>query len=38
MPEFRPGDTVVVQVKVRKRAASASQAYEGIVIASAIAD
>jgi large subunit ribosomal protein L19 len=33
MPEFAPGDTVVVQVKVREGDRERIQAYEGIVIA-----
>ena len=32
-PEFSPGDTVVVQVKVREGARERLQAFEGIVIA-----
>ena len=33
VPEFGPGDTVVVQVKVKEGARERLQAYEGIVIA-----
>jgi large subunit ribosomal protein L19 len=33
IPEFRPGDTVVVQVKVKEAGRERLQAYEGIVIA-----
>jgi large subunit ribosomal protein L19 len=33
IPEFGPGDTVVVQVKVKEGARERLQAYEGIVIA-----
>ena len=33
VPEFRPGDTVVVQVKVKEAGRERLQAYEGIVIA-----
>ena len=33
LPEFGPGDTVVVQVKVREGDRERIQAYEGIVIA-----
>jgi large subunit ribosomal protein L19 len=33
VPEFRPGDTVVVQVKVVEGDRERMQAYEGIVIA-----
>ncbi len=32
LPEFGPGDTVVVQVKVREGARERLQAYEGVVI------
>lgn len=32
-PEFAPGDTVIVQVKVREGARERLQAFEGIVIA-----
>ena len=33
IPEFSPGDTVVVQVKVKEGSRERLQAYEGIVIA-----
>ena len=33
LPEFRPGDTVVVQVKVKEGTRERLQAYEGVVIA-----
>ncbi len=33
LPEFGPGDTVIVQVKVREGDRERVQAYEGIVIA-----
>jgi large subunit ribosomal protein L19 len=33
IPEFSPGDTVVVQVKVKEGARDRLQAYEGVVIA-----
>lgn len=33
VPDFRPGDTVVVQVKVKEGERSRLQAYEGVVIA-----
>ncbi|MGD9544822.1 MAG: 50S ribosomal protein L19 [Methylocystis sp.] len=33
IPEFRPGDTVVVNVKVKEGERSRVQAYEGVVIA-----
>lgn len=33
LPEFGPGDTVVVQVKVKEGANERLQAYEGVVIA-----
>lgn len=33
IPDFRPGDTVVVQVKVREGDRERLQAFEGIVIA-----
>lgn len=33
IPEFRPGDTVVVNVKVKEGDRSRVQAYEGVVIA-----
>ena len=33
IPEFSPGDTVVVQVKVKEGTRERLQAYEGIVIA-----
>ena len=33
VPEFSPGDTVVVQVKVKEGARERLQAYEGVVIA-----
>jgi large subunit ribosomal protein L19 len=32
-PEFRPGDTVIVNVKVKEGERSRVQAYEGVVIA-----
>lgn len=32
IPEFRPGDTVVVQVKVKEGARERLQAFEGVVI------
>ena len=33
IPEFTPGDTVVVQVKVKEGNRERTQAYEGVVIA-----
>ncbi|SMB26373.1 50S ribosomal protein L19 [Sterolibacterium denitrificans] len=33
IPDFAPGDTVVVQVKVKEGTRERSQAYEGVVIA-----
>ncbi|MDD2802486.1 MAG: 50S ribosomal protein L19, partial [Methylococcales bacterium] len=33
IPEFGPGDTVVVQVKVREGERERIQAFEGVVIA-----
>mgnify|MGYP001290349695 CR=1 FL=1 len=33
VPDFRPGDTVVVQVKVREGERERLQAFEGVVIA-----
>lgn len=33
IPEFRPGDTVIVNVKVKEGDRSRIQAYEGVVIA-----
>jgi len=33
VPEFRPGDTIVVQVKVKEGARERLQAFEGVVIA-----
>ncbi|MEE9142994.1 MAG: 50S ribosomal protein L19 [Gammaproteobacteria bacterium] len=33
VPEFSPGDTVVVQVKVKEGSRERLQAYEGVVIA-----
>ncbi len=33
LPEFNPGDTVVVQVKVKEGTRERLQAYEGVVIA-----
>jgi len=33
IPEFGPGDTVIVQVKVKEGARERLQAYEGVVIA-----
>ncbi|MEM6640803.1 MAG: 50S ribosomal protein L19 [Pseudomonadota bacterium] len=33
VPDFRPGDTVVVQVKVKEGTRERLQAYEGVVIA-----
>jgi large subunit ribosomal protein L19 len=33
IPDFSPGDTVVVQVKVKEGERERSQAYEGVVIA-----
>ena len=33
LPEFSPGDTVVVQVKVKEGTRERLQAYEGVVIA-----
>jgi large subunit ribosomal protein L19 len=33
IPEFNPGDTVVVQVKVKEGERERIQAFEGIVIA-----
>lgn len=33
IPEFSPGDTIVVQVKVREGARERLQAFEGVVIA-----
>lgn len=35
MPEFQPGDTVIVNVKVKEGERSRVQAYEGVVIARA---
>jgi len=35
LPEFRPGDTVVVNVKVKEGNRERLQAYEGVVIAKA---
>jgi large subunit ribosomal protein L19 len=32
LPEFSPGDTVVVQVKVKEGARERLQAFEGVVI------
>jgi large subunit ribosomal protein L19 len=32
IPEFRPGDTVIVNVKVKEGERSRIQAYEGVVI------
>ena len=32
IPEFRPGDTVIVNVKVKEGERSRLQAYEGVVI------
>ena len=32
IPDFRPGDTVVVNVKVKEGERSRVQAYEGVVI------
>jgi large subunit ribosomal protein L19 len=32
LPDFRPGDTVVVQVKVKEGARERLQAFEGVVI------
>ena len=32
IPDFRPGDTVIVQVKVREGTRERLQAYEGVVI------
>ena len=34
IPEFAPGDTVVVQVKVKEGSRERLQAYEGVVIRS----
>ena len=36
IPEFSPGDTVVVQVKVREGTRERLQAFEGVVIAKKI--
>jgi large subunit ribosomal protein L19 len=33
VPEFRPGDTIVVNVKVKEGDRERTQAYEGVVIA-----
>jgi large subunit ribosomal protein L19 len=33
VPEFNPGDTVIVQVKVKEGDRERAQAYEGVVIA-----
>ena len=33
IPEFGPGDTVVVQVKIKEGTRERTQAYEGVVIA-----
>lgn len=33
IPDFRPGDTVIVQVKVKEGERERLQAYEGVVIA-----
>jgi large subunit ribosomal protein L19 len=33
IPDFRPGDTVVVEVKVKEGDRERTQAYEGVVIA-----
>jgi large subunit ribosomal protein L19 len=33
IPDFRPGDTVVVEVKVKEGERERAQAYEGVVIA-----
>ena len=33
LPDFNPGDTVVVQVKVKEGDRERAQAYEGVVIA-----
>ena len=33
LPEFSPGDTIVVQVKVKEGSRERLQAYEGVVIA-----
>ncbi len=33
IPEFNPGDTVIVQVKVKEGSRERLQAYEGVVIA-----
>ena len=33
LPEFNPGDTIVVQVKVKEGSRERLQAYEGVVIA-----
>jgi len=33
VPDFSPGDTVIVQVKVKEGARERTQAYEGVVIA-----
>jgi large subunit ribosomal protein L19 len=33
IPDFRPGDTVVVEVKVKEGDRERAQAYEGVVIA-----
>ena len=33
LPEFNPGDTIVVQVKVKEGTRERLQAYEGVVIA-----
>lgn len=33
VPEFSPGDTVIVQVKIKEGTRERTQAYEGVVIA-----
>lgn len=33
LPEFNPGDTVVVQVKIKEGSRERTQAFEGVVIA-----
>ncbi len=33
IPEFSPGDTVIVQVKIKEGTRERTQAYEGVVIA-----
>ncbi|HWN47175.1 MAG TPA: 50S ribosomal protein L19, partial [Steroidobacteraceae bacterium] len=33
LPDFNPGDTVIVQVKVKEGDRERAQAYEGVVIA-----